>query len=763
MGRKAPPRWVAGLGIGAALGLAALAGAPGASASAIAPGPSCAEGPVREGKVIDGTPCADRIVVPAGVALVRGGAGDDVIVGARSGAVAAVTGSCETGCHLEVGSQTFEGGPGDDVVFGDRGNDTLRGGGGDDRLYGGIGDDVLEGGEGDDWLCGGFGADTIDGGEGSDYVRGDATIDHIFDRGVSGTDTLSFSTGVTPGFANAGNPTGAPSFPGQGGERGIYLKLGEGGVNALDGEPSLGGGNDEVEPGAFERIVGTPFSDYIVGSEGAEEILGGGGADVIEGGGGADVLRGGADGDLLIDGPGAEMLGEAGEDACEGGGSTSGCEGTSGDVEPRDPGKVSVGVTSGPVGGSQVYLLGSDGPDGVTASYAPAAVSFSLSSGAFDASAADSGGCAVSSATTASCPLSGRLDSLLLAGLGGDDTIAAGGFPDGVGVVESGGPGEDQLSGGATEDVLVDGLGSARDLLEAGPGDDALTHNGGPDRLDGGEGSDLFLSVSLCDGQTIDGGAAATGDRDNASWARLRSTGVDARLDRGLAGEAGPGEAPVCAAGSLDHLEAIEDLEGSNQDDVLYGNEGNNQLLGHMGEDTYYALGGQDSILANSGSGDRVIDCGADADTAVVDLGGIDPAPIECESVREGPPDEFKEVPPPSEPPPRVAPSGGSAEPAPPAPRRPPPDRKRPRTKLLRHPRARLHGRAPRRVSFRFASSERGSRFRCRIDRRPYRRCHSPRAYAVGRGAHAFRVFAIDAAGNRDASPAVFRFSLRRR
>ena len=39
----------------------------------------------------------------------------------------------ETGLHLEVGSQTFEGGPGNDIVYGDRGNDTLRGNGGNDR------------------------------------------------------------------------------------------------------------------------------------------------------------------------------------------------------------------------------------------------------------------------------------------------------------------------------------------------------------------------------------------------------------------------------------------------------------------------------------------------------------------------------------------------------------------------------------------------------------------------------------------------------
>jgi hypothetical protein len=39
----------------------------------------------------------------------------------------------------------------------------------------------------------------------------------------------------------------------------------------------------------------------------------------------------------------------------------------------------------------------------------------------------------------------------------------------------------------------------------------------------------------------------------------------------------------------------------------------------------------------------------------------------------------------------------------------------------------------------------------------------SSRSYKVGPGAHTFRVFAIDRAGNRDRSPALFAFRVRRR
>jgi Ca2+-binding RTX toxin-like protein len=734
-------------------GAAAAAEAPPPEAPTAPPAtsemPSCAEGPERVGEVVLGTPCDDRIVAPASVAAVYGGEGDDVLVGANSGLTTASTGDPGSGLHLEVGSQTFEGGDGNDIVYGDRGNDTLRGNGGNDRLYGGIGDDVVEGGFGDDLLAGGFGADEIDGQWDNDYVRGDPTIDHIFDS-AGGFDTLSFATGATPGFTAAANPTGITDFPGPEGERGAWLKLNEDGNNAINGEPSLGGGNDEVQPGVFERIIGTPFSDYIVGSFGAEDIWGGGGADVIKGGGGIDTIHGGAGGDFLEAVSGSAIDGETGQDNCVGPAFRANCEGTTATVVPRATGNVSVGVTSAGTGFTQAYVVGSEAADVVSVAEVGGNVVIARSpgSGPFDP---DLGGCGLADPTTAICPIAGRLDAVLLAGKGGNDVLSAN-VPDGVGVFELGGDGFDQLIGSASEDVLVDGPGSVPDLLTALAGDDALTHNGGADYLDGGQGSDLFLSVSICDGEIIDGGeeraGAPTPDRDNASWARLGGGGVAARLDLNLVGQAVSGDQPVCPSGSFDQLPRIEDLEASNQNDVLYGNEGSNQLLGHQGEDAYFALGGNDSILANSGTRDRVINCGPGPDQAVIDFASVgDPTPVECERVREGAAGEFKELPLLSEPPP------------PPPPPPPPKDRKRPQTKLLRHP-PKLLRVAPRQrklVAFRFTASE-SSRFRCKLDRKPYAGCSSPRQYRVLVGRHVFRLFAIDAAGNRDRTPATFVF-----
>jgi len=66
---------------------------------------------------------------------------------------------------------TIRGYIGNDVGYGNQGNDDLRDtvtSLGADRYFGGYGDDLLKGGGGDDQLSGGPGVDTIKGGAGID-------------------------------------------------------------------------------------------------------------------------------------------------------------------------------------------------------------------------------------------------------------------------------------------------------------------------------------------------------------------------------------------------------------------------------------------------------------------------------------------------------------------------------------------------------------------------------------------------------------------
>lgn len=699
----------------AALALAAPAALPTAAEAA----PTCAEGPETVGSAIVGTPCDDTIRLPRSVTTVHGEGGDD-------------------------------------TLYGQRGNDRLYGGPGNDRLYGGVGDDRLRGGRGDDLLSGGFGADSLDGEAGNDLARGDATIDAIDDSG-GGTDTLSYATGATPGFFNKADYPDFSAYsdlPPTVEGRGAYVNLQTGkGDNGL---APAGGGVDEwlgindPEPGAtsFETVIGTPFPDFIVGSEGNETFYGGGGADVIRGEGGADVAYGGAEGDSC-------EVARAHE-----------CESSDPEVQPRDPDTIAAGLMAPAAGQpAALYLTGSDGDDLVSASYAPGAVTFSLgaeSEGDFDATLAAAGGCWPPAPEQLLCAVSGPPDSVVLAGLDGDDTLLAAGFPETTSVVVLGGRGSDRLTGGETEDALVDGEGD--DVVRGAGRDDALPNNGGGDALHAGPGEDLFVSDAVCDGDLINGGP----DRDNANWANF-GLGVAIDMSRGIAGLVGPDGASDCPGDALlSSLTGIEDIEGTGGPDNLVGDAGPNQLLGRGGPDNYMAGEGNDHLLANSGDADPLIDCGGGFDTALVDFPQHrDAAPVGCESVEARVANSFR--PPDTPPDPNPAPPSAAPPPPPPPAAKPrlarPRDRTPPRTQLRHRPRRPV--KAPRRgrrqVGFRFKSNEAGARFRCKLDRRRARSCRSPRRYRVGPGRHAFRVFAIDAAGNRDRSPVVFRFRVRRR
>jgi hypothetical protein len=75
-----------------------------------------------------------------------------------------------------------------------------------------------------------------------------------------------------------------------------------------------------------------------------------------------------------------------------------------------------------------------------------------------------------------------------------------------------------------------------------------------------------------------------------------------------------------------------------------------------------------------------------------------------------------------------------------------------PQTRIVRGPRGRQTARV---ATFRFRSSEAGSTFQCRLDRRPWRSCRSPKTYRrLTVRTHRFHVRARDRAGNLDRSPA---------
>ena len=133
---------------------------------------------------------------------------------------------------------------------------------------------------------------------------------------------------------------------------------------------------------------------------------------------------------------------------------------------------------------------------------------------------------------------------------------------------------------------------AAADKLSGGAGDDGLDGGAGNDWLSGGAGRDL-----------IEGGDG----RDTASYAGATGA-VVARLYNGLLGE---GE----AAG--DRYVSVENLEGSNFNDHLYGDDKGNTLWGRDGVDALFGLKGDDVLEGGKGADMLFGDVGSDTATYV--------------------------------------------------------------------------------------------------------------------------------------------------
>ncbi len=217
-----------------------------------------------------------------GSQTVRGGAGDDTLIGTQpSGSAASPNGRWD--------SFTF---------FGDAGNDVLQGGAGDDSLDGGVGRNKITGGLGRDTITAAEGSE-MSGGDGDDTIRG---------SGLAGTVAGRFYNDVIQG--DAGNDTitggGIGNSRVMGGDDNDLIDYTKSsGANTLDG----GNGNDTVLGGSGgDRLFGGAGNDSFKGGIGHDAIDGGAGDDGLEGGDGNDILSGGGGNDTLDGGRGADSL-----------------------------------------------------------------------------------------------------------------------------------------------------------------------------------------------------------------------------------------------------------------------------------------------------------------------------------------------------------------------------------------------------------------------------------------------------------------------
>lgn len=144
---------------------------------------------------IDGTAGDDRIIGTADADDIQGGAGRDRLNGGQGDDIVN-GGDGNDYVYGDEGNDTLYGGLGNDALVGHSGNDRIYGEAGDDGVFGGGGDDIIEGGAGTDTLFGDGGDDVIDGGEGDDRLFGGAGNDTLIYTAGQGSDEISGNAGI---------------------------------------------------------------------------------------------------------------------------------------------------------------------------------------------------------------------------------------------------------------------------------------------------------------------------------------------------------------------------------------------------------------------------------------------------------------------------------------------------------------------------------------------------------------------------------------
>jgi Ca2+-binding RTX toxin-like protein len=439
---------------------------------------------------------------------------------------------------------------------------TINGTSSNNVLTGTAGIDIINGMARNDTLAGLGGADELIGGTGNDtatYAASGAGVNVSLMTGVgfggdAEGDTLSTIENLTgSNFDDTleGNGGNNVLTGGLGIDTASYANAGAGVNVRLDISKSQntgGAGSDKLT--GFENLTGSAFDDRLTGNSGSNVLRGGAGNDILNGGAGADMMVGGLGDDTYV----VDNLGDT------------------------------VDETDG------------DGTDTVQTSLA-----FSLAAlGAIENLTLTGSAAIAGTGNALANVLTGNSGANTLMGLDGNDTLNGGsgadlmmgGSGDDIYVVDNAGDIADETGGDGTDTVqssitfsLSDALhakGTIENLTLTGSGSISATGNALANVISGNSGNNILAGLGAAD--DLIGGAGT----DTATYA-ASGAGVNVSLMTGV-GFGGDAEG--------DTLSTIENLTGSNFDDTLEGNGGNNVLVGGLGIDT--------ASYANAGAGVNV-------------------------------------------------------------------------------------------------------------------------------------------------------------
>ncbi len=321
-----------------------------------------------------------------------------------------------------------------------------------------------------------------------------------------------------------------------------------------------GGGNDTLYGSSSDDVMNAGSgNDTVYAREGNDTILGGNGRDTIYGMAGDDTINGDAFGDNLF--------GNEGNDTLNGG-----------DGDDKLYGGVGNDILNGGLGNDFLYggsgddtLRGGSGADYIDGGYGIDTVSYSdIVSSSVTVNLETGYG---ATATGAAGDTYYSIENIIGSGL--NDTLIGNAFDNLI----DGGNGQDIISGNQGNDYLIGGAGN--DVLNGGDGDDVLQGDSGSDTLNGGAGLDV------------------------ASYA-FSSAGVTVNLATGLA-TGGDAQGDI--------FNSIENVIGSQFDDVITGNAADNIFSTLNGDDVTYGNEGNDTYFFDKEVGIDYFDGGSGNDT----------------------------------------------------------------------------------------------------------------------------------------------------
>ncbi len=365
---------------------------------------------------------------------------------------------------------------------------------------------------------------------------------------------------------------------------GFIPSLGQAGLNFGGFYPPLSGSGRNLATAGNDVLFGNPFRETIFGMDGNDHIHGGRGADHIDGGAGtndsADYTASDTGVNVSLNGP-AGQFGDAQGDTFTG-------------IESL-AGSAFADVLTG--NALDNNLAGEAGDD-------------TLVGGLGNDTLAGGAGGDVLNGGSSLHDVADYSGSVAAVTINITTNTASGGHATGDSLTQI-----EDLTGSAFGDTLIGNIG--QNILRGGDGADTLGSSNNNDQIFGGNGNDLLLGGAGAD--IIDGG----NDIDTVSFANAGAR-IVLTLNNGSGTATGSGQ------GAGDTITNVENITGSNFNDILTGDANANTIVGGAGNDTLNGGGGADIIngqggldIINGGDGDDILSGGPDADKFVYTIAAL--------------------------------------------------------------------------------------------------------------------------------------------